>query len=200
MSFGSWSIYTPADCESAAIAIGMQDVVADLRRRGVLIAASSGNQSSVLGTTLPACMNDILGVGATYDSPGDRSSSCADASAPGISTTGDEVTCFTNSSAGIDLVAPGDIITSAKVGGGFATMSGTSMAAPHVAGALALMQQVSGGTIGSAEAESILKATGRLVLDGRNGLAFPRIDVAAAVAATPHAAPAPPTKRRSARK
>ena len=56
MSLGSWSVFTPAACESAAIAIGMRDVVAELRSRGVLITASSGNQSSVVGTTLPACM------------------------------------------------------------------------------------------------------------------------------------------------
>jgi serine protease len=80
-------------------------------------------------------------------------------------------------------------------------MSGTSMAAPHVAGALALMQQVSGGTLAPAEAESILKSTGRPIVDARNGLAFPRIDVAAAVAVTPHAPPPPaPPKRRSTRK
>jgi subtilisin family serine protease len=79
-------------------------------------------------------------------------------------------------------------------------MSGTSMAAPHVAGALALMLQVSAGTITANQAETILKATGRPVVDSRNGLAFPRLDVAAAVAATPHVAPPPPIRRRGARK
>ena len=195
MSFGSWSVFTPSDCANAAIAIGMQDVVAELRSRGVLIAASSGNQSSVVGTTLPACMNDVIGVGATYKAPDDQQSLCAQSGADR-----DAMTCFTNSSGGIDLVAPGAVITAAALGGGFTTMSGTSMAAPHVAGALALMQQVSSGTVTADQSETILKTTGRPIVDVRNGLAFPRLDVAAAVAATPHVAPPPPTKRRGVRK
>lgn len=194
MSFGSWSVYAPTDCQSAAIALGMQPVVAQLRQRGVLISASSGNQSSLVGTTIPSCMSDILGVGATYDAVGDQSLCEV------TSTDRDEVTCFSNSSTAIDLLAPGAVITATGRGGGFATMSGTSMAAPHVAGALALMLQVSGGTITSAEAETILKTTGRPVVDRRNGLAFPRLDVAAAIAATPHVPLPPPQKRRSSKK
>jgi subtilisin family serine protease len=195
MSLGSWSVFEPAACESAAISLGMRDIVAELRRRGVLITASSGNGSSVGGTTIPACMPDVIGVGATYDAGGVEPSACDTAA-----STRDEVTCFTNTSPAIDLVAPGAAITATSRGGGFATMSGTSMAAPHVAGALALMQQVSAGTITADQAESILKMTGRPVVDARNGLAFPRLDVFAAVSATPHVTPPPPQKRRSAKK
>jgi subtilisin family serine protease len=195
MSLGSWGVYAPGDCNSAAIAIGMQHVVKHLRARGVLIAASSGNQSSLAGTTIPACMNDVIGVGATYDAPGGRESACE------VEPAGrDQVACFTNSTVAIDLLAPGAAITSTTRGGGFATLSGTSMAAPHVAGALALMQQVSGGTVGADEAEWILKSTGRRVIDGRNGLEFPRLDAAAAVAATPFSPLPAPKKRRSAKK
>jgi subtilisin family serine protease len=192
MSLGSWSVYTAADCDSTAIALGLQDVVMQLRSRGVLITASSGNDSSADSTSLPACMSDVLGIGATYDVSGDRRFDCD------LSSTGrDEVTCFTNSSTAIDLLAPGAVITSTARGGGFASMSGTSMAAPHVAGTLALMQQVSGGALPSDLAEIILKSTGLPIVDPRNGLAFPRLDAAAAVAITPHA---PPAKRRAAKK
>jgi subtilisin family serine protease len=193
MSFGSWSLFAPSDCDSAAIAIGMDDVVTRLRARGVLIAASAGNQSSLYGTTLPACMRDVIGVGATYDVGGNHHLLCDDDNA-----YVDEVTCFSNSTAGNDLLAPGALITAAGKGGGFVTMSGTSMAAPHVAGALALMQQVSGGNLTADDAERILETTGRKVVDLRNGMWFPRLDVAAAVAATPHAPP--PPRRRGVRK
>ncbi|HYC59139.1 MAG TPA: S8 family serine peptidase [Thermoanaerobaculia bacterium] len=196
MSFGSWQPFAPDDCDSAAIAIGMQTVVTELRRRGVLITASSGNQSYLAATTIPACMRDVIGVGATYDSTGEQAPTC-DVAWP---SERDAVACFTNSSTAIDLVAPGAFITSTGRGAAFATMYGTSMAAPHVAGALALMQQVSAGKLTAEQAEAILKNTGRPTLDARNGLVFPRLDVAAAVAATPYVPQAPPQKRRAARK
>jgi len=61
MSFGSWDVYAPAACDSAAVAIGMHDIVAELRRRGVLITASSGNQSSVDGTTIRVQAAETVG-------------------------------------------------------------------------------------------------------------------------------------------
>jgi subtilisin family serine protease len=196
MSLGSWGVFEPASCESSAISLGMRDLVASFRDRGVMITASSGNQSSTIGTTIPSCMADVIGVGATYDAAGGRQSVCES-----DSTYRDEVTCFSNSSAAVDLFAPGAVITATGPHGMFASMSGTSMAAPHVAGAIALMQQVSQRTLTAAKTESILKTTGHPVIDQRNGLVVPRLDVAAAVAATPYVPPPPAQqKRRGVRK
>ena len=47
---------------------------------------------------------------------------------------------FANFGSWVDLAAPGDGITSAMVGGGWATWSGTSMAAPLAAGVAALLK------------------------------------------------------------
>ena len=47
---------------------------------------------------------------------------------------------FTNSNNQVDLVAPGEKVTSTYLNATYATLSGTSMATPHVSGALALIK------------------------------------------------------------
>lgn len=190
MSMGSHSIFSNRACEASAVALGMKEVIAQLRARGVLITASSGNEGSLDGATFPACMTDVLGVGATYDSSDPTTRPCATQFA-----LADQVTCFTNSGDAIDIVAPGADIVASRRGGGWVMYVGTSMAAPHVAGALALMQQVSDGIHSADTLEQILKQSGRLAIDTRDWRFYPRLDVAAAVEMTPQTVP--PARRRS---
>lgn len=191
MSLGSYDVFAHDACEASAVALGMKEVIARLRARGVLITASSGNEGSLTGATFPACMNDVIGVGATYDSSQPLARPCATRFA-----LADQVTCFTNSGDAIDIVAPGADIVASRRGGGWVMYAGTSMAAPHVAGAIALMQQAGNGLHSANTIEQILKQSGRLAIDPRDWRFYPRLDVAAAIEMTPRTLP--PGRRRSA--
>jgi subtilisin family serine protease len=64
----------------------------------------------------------------------------AEAATVGATTSSDELASYSNVGSCVDLNAPGSSITSAWIGTDSATntISGTSMASPHVAGAAAL--------------------------------------------------------------
>ena len=115
-----------------------------------------------------------MSVGSTDDG-----SSSSDGSSE---TTLDEVSDFSNSSPELDLLAPGRWITSSYSENYFATGSGTSQAAPHVAGAWAVLKSKAPNA-SVEQVLSSLKSTGVSITDPRNNITRPRIQVDAALSA-----------------
>lgn len=135
-------------------------IIQTLRGMGVATAIASGNEGFTNAVGTPGCIPEAVTVGST--------------------TKADAMSSFSNSAAMVDLLAPGSSIKSSIPGGGFSAFNGTSMATPHVAGAIAALRSACPRTPVDT-IEEALKASGHVVTDPRNGLARPRIDVAAAL-------------------
>ncbi len=137
---------------------------------GILAAVSSGNDAHTDGISSPACNSNVISVGAVYDANvgGLSYGVCTDSS-----STADQITCFSNSGSILDILAPGALITA----GGY-TLAGTSMAAPHVAGAIAVARSYyTNAEYTTDDIEAMLVNNGPLITDSRNGIQTPRLDL-----------------------
>jgi subtilisin family serine protease len=107
----------------------------------VFAAGNTGPGPSTIGS--PADYPETLAVGAT-----DTSGAVAPFSARGPVVWSDPDGLGPAAGTALtkpDLVAPGEDVVSSVPGGGYLSYSGTSMAAPHVAGAVALVRQAAPG-------------------------------------------------------
>jgi subtilisin family serine protease len=97
---------------------------------GVVVCVAAGNDGENVSISAPGAARDAITVGAS-----DETDHTAFFTSRGPARDGRSGYSFKP-----DLVAPGNLIESAAMGGGLIRESGTSMAAPHVAGAAALLR------------------------------------------------------------
>lgn len=169
MSLGGGKYNSNCDSESSST----KAAIDNLRAAGIATVISSGNNGYCDGIGSPACISTAVSVGATTKSDAEASYSNY------YSTL-------------LTMFAPGSSIKSSIPGGGWDSWDGTSMAAPHVAGAWAILKQKAP----SASVDSILnrlKNSGVAVKSRCSGGGQkPRINVLAALSAS-DSPPKPPS-------
>lgn len=167
MSLVSQGQYSPGcerncgDQEGCATNQLFADAIEQLWQRGAMLFAATGNNGRANAVNAPACVSRAVAVGAVNDV--------------------DMIASFTNKG-GMDLLAPGVDIISDGLGGGLFMQSGTSMAAPHAAGAAALLLSARPG-LRAEQVVALLGESGTPVLDPRSGRTTPRVDAFAALGA-----------------
>lgn len=101
----------------------LQDACNAAYNAGILLVAAAGNNGTAAGTT------ECIGYPARYSS----------VMAVGSITSSNTRSSFSSTGSTLEITAPGSSIYSTTYNGSYGTMSGTSMACPHVAGVAALI-------------------------------------------------------------
>jgi subtilisin family serine protease len=176
MSFGGGGPFNSA-CDGLFPAEAQ--VASQMAAAGIALFAASGNDGFGNGVGVPACLSNVVSVGAVYaGNVGPRAygppASCTDSS-----TAADQITCYSNSGTPLAILAPSDCAMTAQLGGGFVScFNGTSAATPYAAGVAALILSLR-PAVTPGQLQQALMTTGRALTDV-NGITRDRIDALAA--------------------
>jgi subtilisin family serine protease len=148
--------------------------------KNISVVIATGNSGSSTQISWPSCIQNATPIGST--------------------TKTDSISSFSNRNSLVKLFAPGgastgstscspgnmpeNYICSTDENGGYIGYSGTSMATPYVAGAIAIFRQaltLLGKSKTPKQIEAILNNTGKQIYDSSSGLTFSRIDLYSAL-------------------
>lgn len=136
-----FAIKSDADVISMSLSSNLYEGEADLHRilletaasNGTIVVAAAGNQGPIgSGVGIPGGLESVIGVGAAALVDGEINSVWKS------SSIGPSV----NNYVGADLIAPGNVILSVNyTDGSVLSLTGTSMATPHVSGGILLLKE-----------------------------------------------------------
>ncbi|MBW7883820.1 MAG: S8 family serine peptidase [Caldilineaceae bacterium] len=147
-------------CDS--VSPSTKTAIDNLRNAGIAVVVAAGNSGNRTTIAFPACLSNVISVAAT--------------------TKSDQVASYSNLSSFTTLFAPGSDIYAPIPVDSYEPKNGTSMAAPHVAAAVAMLKQARpDATV--AQMASVLAGTGPLISDQRSGgtISKRRLDVYSAL-------------------
>ena len=155
MSLGADGV--PGDCVTDAL----HEAICRGSAAGIVFVAAAGNSAVNASTVRPAAYPEVIAVSALADFDGEPggAAGCGFEVIPGVFECDDTFAFFSNFGSVVDVMAPGVWAYSTWAGGGYEFANGTSMAAPHVAGVVAIMKAVD-PTITPAEAAALLSQSG----------------------------------------
>lgn len=143
-SLGGGGPYTEDTCSFDPSFVAFEALFARSAELGIIPVFSAGNSYFDDGLSYPACSPQVISVGS--------------------SNRNDEISDFSNEGDTLDIYAPGDTIISSYPQNSLANLWGTSMAAPHVSGTLAVLKQqhlAMGKQLDLASAIILLRTTGK---------------------------------------
>lgn len=160
-------------CSSSVFA----SAITQLANAGVATVAAAGNSGAKTGLADPACVPGVISVGAVYDAGyGGLSYNITGGTCTDGATRADLVTCFSQSASYLSLLAPGTFVNAPSAA---YVETGTSQAAPHVAGSVAVLR-ARYPSEPLAETLQRLRSAGVVVVDPANNRSTPRLDLYAA--------------------